>query len=111
MNLYSLEGFAAFWITLRASITLTPTDGAIIGRGNSSERALSGDETKTYHRNGTHTLHVSPFSVECVAIVPDEKVNYRLSVKRGVAYERITLLVAGLVLLFGAPRLARCVAT
>jgi hypothetical protein len=109
VDLYSLEGFAAFWITLRASITLTPTDGAIIGRGNSSERALSGDETKTYHRNGTHYLHVSPFSVECVGVVPDEKVGYRLAVKRGVAYERITLLVAGVVLLFGAPRLARSV--
>ena len=110
VKLYSPEGLASLWTILRVVITLTPTDGAVIGRGNSSDEALSGDETKTFRKNGTHFVFVSPFNVDCLGIVPDEKVDFRLTVKKTVAYERIALLVAGLVLLFVAPRLARCAA-
>lgn len=107
MVLYSPEGLSRLWFTLRVLVTLTPADGAVISRGNSSERALSGDEARTYHRNGTHFLYVSLFNVDCVGVVPDEKVHYQLVVKKAVAYERIAFLVFGLLLFFAAPRLAR----
>ena len=107
MEPFSPGALAKLWITLRVSVSLTPPDGAVIGRGNSSERALSGDETPRSRRNGTDSFHLSPFSVDCVGIVPDVNVNFRLIVKRTVAYERVVLLTIGLLLLFLAPRLAR----
>ena len=108
-GLYSTASLARLWTTLRTNISLTPSDGAIISRGNSSERALSGDEAPTNHRNGTHYLYLSPFNVDCVGIVPEsgEAVRYKVSVKKTFAYERLVLFCFGLLLFFVAPRMAR----
>ena len=109
VQLLSLEGLANMWTELRVSVIMSPKDGLIIGRGNSSEHALSGDETMTSQRNGTHSLHLSTYGVDCVGLVPDagSGVRYQLSVKREVAYSNLVLLVVGMGLLFAAPCLSR----
>ena len=109
VQLLSLKGLANLWTDLRVLVSMSPKDGLIIGKGNSSEHALSGDETLTSQRNGSHLLHLSPYGVDCVGLVPEggSQVRYQLAVKREVAHRHLVLLAMGLGLLFAAPRLSR----
>ena len=108
----SLEAVTKLWTDIRVAVIITPKDGLIITRGNSSESALSGDDAKTTDWNGTHYLRLSPFGVDCVGLVavPVEgqgRVEYELSVRVGPAYRGLVLLAVGVGLLVAAPHLSR----
>ena len=105
----SLEGISKLWTTLRVSVVATPKDELLIGRGNSSDDALSGDTTATYQRNGTHSLYLSPYNVDCVGLFSESgnPFRYQLTARKTVAYESLVLLGIGLALLFAAPCLSR----
>lgn len=109
VRVLSLDGLTRLWTDIRVAVTMTPKDKLIIGRSNSSEHALSGDKTATSVWNSTHYLHLSPYEVDCVGLVPEagELVKYQLTVRKGLAYEGLLLLAVGLGLLFTAPRLSR----
>lgn len=105
----SLEGLRTLWTDLQVTISVTPKDGLVIGRGNSSDKALSGDGMSTGLKNGTHSIHLSLCGVDCVGLVPEvrEHINYQLNIKKRLAYGGPLLVVVGLALLIAAPRLSR----
>lgn len=105
----SLEGLSTLLTHLQVTISVTPKDGVVIGRGNSSDKALSGDGMSTGLKNGTHSVYLSLYGVDCVGLVPEvrEHVEYQLKIKKRLAYGGLLLLVAGLALLIAAPRLSR----
>lgn len=105
----SLEGLSTLWTYLQVTITVTPKDGLVIGRGNSSDKALSGDGISTGLKNGTYSVRLSMYGVDCVGLVPEvrEHVNYQLKVTKRLDYVGVLLLVVGLALLIAAPRLSR----
>lgn len=105
----SLEGLSTLWTDLQVTITVTPKDGLVIGRGNSSDKALSGDGTPTGLQNGTYSGHLSMYGVDCVGLVPEvrDNIQYQLKIKKRLAYGGLLLLVVGLALLMAAPRLSR----
>lgn len=109
-ELNSLDGLSKLWTTLRVSVVMTPTDGLIIGRGNSSAAALSSDESPTRQtKSGAHFLYLSTHGVDCVGLIPEsvDRVEYTLSVKKTIAYESLLLLSVGIILVFTAPFLSR----
>lgn len=107
--LLSLEGLRTLWTDLQVNVTFTPKDGLVIGRGNSSKQALSGDILVTGQKSGIHIFSLSVHAVDCVGLVPEvrDHIEYQLKVRKRLAYERLLLLVAGLALLVAAPRLSR----
>lgn len=109
LQLLSLRGLSQLWTTFRVTVTATPRNELLIGRGNSSEHALSGKKAVTFERNNTSLLYLLPYNVECVGLMSEmgEKIEYQFVMKKTTAYEYLLLLGIGLVLFFAAPYLAR----
>lgn len=108
----SLEGLTKLWTDVRITVDITPDNGLIITRGNSSKSALAAEETKSHLWNGSRIVRLSPYGVSCIALVPsglpeEETITYKFNARVAPMYRHLLLFVAGLVLLMAAPQLSR----
>ena len=108
----SLEGLTKLWTDVRITVDITPENGLIITRGNSSKSALLADEAKSRLWNGSRIVHLSPYGASCLALVPSglsegETITYKFNARVAPMYRHLVLFVAGLVLLMAAPQLSR----
>ena len=116
----SLEGLTKLWTDVRITVDITPENGLIITRGNSSKSALLADEAKSRLWNGSRIVHLSPYGASCLALVPsglslvpsglsegETIITYKFNARVAPMYRHLVLFVAGLVLLMAAPQLSR----
>lgn len=100
------------WTDVHITVDITPEQGLKISMGKSSKSALSAEETIGQLWKGSEILHLSPYGLNCIALVPsglskEQTVTYKFNAMLVPKYRHILLFVAGLVLLIGAPQLSR----